>query len=190
VITCIAINTDLGIVASGSADKTCIISSTEGRYIRTLHHKSTVDLVKISNRGDIVTYCFKLSKLYCYDINGRLQKELKVNELTHMLITRDGKFLVTADSNGVLCIRNVEDLDLVEQYEATESKIRSLAFAYGEEGERYLFAGLQEGKLSIFVFDPKPIIARTSENFPTSAIETPSSNYITLIQKVNKINQN
>jgi len=154
IVTAVAVNTDLGVIVSSSKDKTVMQYSTQGKYLRTLYHKEAVDLVKISDTGSIVSYCSNLKQLYLYNINGHLETTLdEVEGLSHLLMTKDGKYLVTGDDNGYVAVRNLENLELVYKFDNSNSSIRSLAFIYEQGLERYLLAGLNDGRLMIFIFD-------------------------------------
>src|SRR5690349_18209603 len=110
--------------------------------MRTLVHQHPVDLVKIANSGSIVSYCSESQQLFLYTVNGQLEAELDgVAGITHMLTTKDGKYLVTGDNTGSLCIRSLlRKLELVHQFKPTDSPIRSLAFTTEQGEEKFVLA--------------------------------------------------
>jgi WD40 repeat protein len=134
-ITCVALSTDFGIVVSGSSDKTCNQYTTEGRFLRTLYHSGQVDIVKISSLGNIVTYCKDTSQLASYgiltnirfklltfkDINGQLEKVSNrgTTKLTCIVLTKDGKHLITGDEIGTIIVRRLYDLEIIREVAGT-----------------------------------------------------------------------
>jgi len=79
------------------------------------------------------------------------------------MMTKDGKFLITGDENGFVCVRSLENLELVNQFDGANSSIRSLAFIFEQGVEKYLLAGLNDGRLMIFIFDPSLWIKEESK---------------------------
>jgi len=153
-VTSVSISTSLGLIVSSSKDKTVMQYSTQGKYLRTLPHQSAVDLVKIADSGSIVSYCSTLKELYLYNINGHL--EAVINEIvgvSHIAVTKDGKYLVTGDESGFVCIRSLDNLQLLYRFDNGNSPIRSITFIFEQGVEKYLLAGLNDGKLMIFIFD-------------------------------------
>lgn len=149
-IVCVAINTDLGIIVSGSKDKTMIQYTTDGRYVRSINHPSSVNIVKISCTGQIISYCHESSLLFSHYINGQPCGKEVANHLCQMLITKDGMHVVTADEDGNIVIRNTDNLEIVKQFENTKGQIRSMTFTYEDDIEKYLLIGSQEGRITIF----------------------------------------
>lgn len=190
-VLCVAVSTDLGIIVTGSQDCTSIQFTIDGKYLRTLYHNNPVTLVKIASFGWIVTYSSAdvihttsnnnsipttkpqaLSVLSLYYLNGTLEGQVNeaVEGITHMLVTKDSKWLVTGHENGSICVRSLfHQLALVHTFEGTRSRIRSLTFimptpeelaAVGgastqatNSKEKYVVAGLQDGKIVIFLWD-------------------------------------
>lgn len=155
-INCVAVSTEMGIVLSGSQDKTCMQYTLEGKYLRSLYFNSPVTLVHISTNGELIIYCAELAQLYLYHTNGKHLRTISgAKKLTQLKSTRDAKYLVTGDSSGTVFVRKIEDLSTIHQFESSGSDITSLAFIYDEtQVERYLVAGFKEGQLTIFVFSP------------------------------------
>lgn len=193
-VLCVAVSTDLGIIVTGSQDCTSIEYTTDGKYLRTLYHNNPVTLVKIASFGWIVTYSSAIATqqdsssnnnsfnnnsnqsigavLSLYYVNGTLEGQVQegVAGITHMLVTRDSKWLVTGHENGSICVRSMfHQLALVHTFEGTRSRIRSLTFimptqeelaTFGgactqatNSKEKYVVAGLQDGKIIIFLWD-------------------------------------
>jgi len=74
--------------------------------------------------------------------------------ISHLVVTKNAKYLITGDDNGFICVRNLDNLELIYQFDSANSAIRSVAFIYEQDVEKYLLAGLNDGKLMIFIFDP------------------------------------
>jgi hypothetical protein len=92
--------------------------------------------------------------LNLFNINGSLKSAASTaSVLTQMLITKDGKHLVTGDEAGVVCVRKVQDLSMVHQGEGAGSAVRSMTFVLDDGKEKYVLAGLQDGRLVIFLFN-------------------------------------
>jgi len=148
----------MGIVVTGSRDKTCIEYTLEGEYLRTLSEKKRVDLVVIGSSGQIVTYSPETFELSSYDVNGILESNIKeIKNCNHLLVTKDSKFVVHSVNNTTILIRSlVAPMDIVHSFEidsTAKSKIVSLSLVIEEEVEKFLLAGTDDGVLSIIPFN-------------------------------------
>ncbi len=80
-----------------------------------------MDLVKITLQGQIVTYCNEILLLSIYDINGKLEKQETVQrKLTAMIISKDGKYLITGDEVGAVVVRRTTGLEVVRGFEGND----------------------------------------------------------------------
>lgn len=155
----------MGIVVTGSKDKTCIEYTLEGEYLRTLSEKKRVDLIVIGSSGQIVTYSPETLELSSYDVNGVLESNVKdIKNCNHLLVTRDSKYIVHSINNTTILVRSlVAPMDVVHSFEidsSGKSKVISLSFVSEEDSDKFLIVGTDEGALSIIPFNPSNWIVK------------------------------
>jgi WD40 repeat protein len=110
-ITSVAINIELDIAVSGSKDGTCILHTLRrGKYVRTIYHpkRFPIRLLVISNQGHIVLYSQEDLMINLYTINARFITSVELSErLNHMMVTRNGEYLITGSEKGTVVIRKL-----------------------------------------------------------------------------------
>jgi len=162
-VTCVAVNSDLDIVVSGSKDGSCIIhTARKGRYVRSIYpaghdpNEGTCQLISmrwigISSEGYIVTYSLTDLMLHLFTINGRHLTSVDTNErLYAMMFSSDGQHLVTGGDRKIVMIRTVHDLKVIHRFKAVGSVIRSIATT---PNEQHLLVGLQTGHILIYALN-------------------------------------
>eukprot|EP01113_Clastostelium_recurvatum_P032618 TRINITY_DN4216_c0_g1_i3.p1 TRINITY_DN4216_c0_g1~~TRINITY_DN4216_c0_g1_i3.p1 ORF type:complete len:2476 (+),score=625.81 TRINITY_DN4216_c0_g1_i3:3-7430(+) len=155
IITCVAVNSDLDIVASGSRDMTCIVHTLyDGRYLRTLTHDAPLSRVLVSREGDIACYSRDSGMLRLYTINGTLLGSVvSFSLLEAILFSANGKYLVTGTSAGqdAIVVRStLPGLEILHQFEC-DVGVRSLVLVCDD---KFLMAALQDGRVNMFEFTP------------------------------------
>lgn len=70
------------------------------RYIRSMKHYGTVEMVKVSSQCQIiVSYC-STSRLYVHTLNGKLLRWIETEKIFDMKLTTEN-YLVTGGTRGV-----------------------------------------------------------------------------------------
>lgn len=116
-VTCIAVNSAMDVVVSGSKDGTMIVHELKrGRYIRTisLPSRSVVSLLELSTLGDIVALCREDMRLYRYSINGRLLKSVDVSAerpavMMPYYLRGYGELLISGGERGSVFVRSFDE---------------------------------------------------------------------------------
>jgi hypothetical protein len=62
-------------------------------------------------------------------------------------LSRDVQLIASGSEDGLLVLRRLHDLKVVQRFEPVMSSITSIAFSYEQE---YLFVGTSSGHLTIF----------------------------------------
>lgn len=124
-VSCVAVNTELDVVVSGSDDGTVIVHSLrEGTYTRTIligvspttrqpstsgdtsSSRRRVHWVCVTKEGYVVVYVIDEHLLCTYTINGRQVARKDVRErLYAFLPSEDGQVLVTGGENCLIVFR-------------------------------------------------------------------------------------
>jgi WD40 repeat protein len=154
-IQCVVVSSDLDIVVSGSRDGTCIIHTLRRpKYVRSLYIGTPVDLLRLSKEGDVISFCTMTHTLWAHTINGTLLGMVEVGPIDAIAIDTQGRYLVTGSHNGgdaAVLIRALRTgLPILHQFDS-DVGIRALTFTCDD---KYLMAGLEDGRLSIFDFNP------------------------------------
>jgi len=147
-VSCIDINPDWDIIVSGSQDKTVAIHSLRtGKYIRSLAHAGTVEMVKVSTKSQVVVSYCSSSRLYVHSLNGKLLRVIETEKIFDMKLTTEN-YLVTGGTRGVK-VYVLPDLEVVHEFRSATT-IRTIAFV---SRERFLLVGLEDGLMVIIRFD-------------------------------------
>jgi WD40 repeat protein len=160
-ITAVKLHSDLDIAVSSSSRGVCLVHTlTKGRLIRALSlpadRDSTIDLIQISREGLIVLYSSACRTLWLFSLNGQLlaqrsqDEDIDVTEhgryvISTMLLTKNGKFLITAGDKHVT-VWSMHDLSIVHRYDPVSENVVAINFAHDE---RALLVALQNGQLTI-----------------------------------------
>jgi len=152
-VNSVAMSTEFDILVSGLKDKTVMIHTLiKGKYVKSLYHPSSVDLVAISKKGPgyIVAFCCEGSHLFSYSTNGKLLSTCKVPvKVNSILLTDDGRFLILGGES--ILVVHTHSLEFLHTYESS-SRILSLALVHKK---LHLLASLEDGRISIFPFSTK-----------------------------------
>ena len=104
-VTSLDASIELDVVVSGSRAGHIIVHTLrDGRFAWSTRHTGTISLLRISPAaaGAIVAYSKERHTLYLHSVNGRLLAQAEVHDSLHdLVITRDGKHLVTAGKNTI-----------------------------------------------------------------------------------------
>ncbi|KAJ5068656.1 beach domain-containing protein lvsc [Anaeramoeba ignava] len=151
-VNCVDISTNLDVVVSGSKDGTVIIHTlNQGKYVRSIFdpQKNPIDLLSLSSEGHIVMFSEKNSSLSVYSINAKLLCSKKlVSHLNCWVISKDSEFLLVGTKKGNLEVLYLHNLEVYHSFFLGHS-ISAITLS---ENERYLLAGLENGKLFIGCF--------------------------------------
>lgn len=165
-ITCVAINNDLDMVVSGSKDKTCIIHTLNGKYVKSINlpDNHSIDLISLPSTlplvqsdineksvpmiayNNIVIYSSSAQSIFLYSINGKLLKSVKSKIKVACMIIVMSRFLIYGGGNRVI-VRNLYDLSLVKEYKIQSGEVVSVDVT---NDSHQMFVGLNTGKLLIF----------------------------------------
>ncbi|KAF0852430.1 conserved mitochondrial BEACH domain-containing protein [Andalucia godoyi] len=150
-VTCVAVNEELDLVVSGSEDGSLMLHSLiKGRYIRSLYHpnRCAVDLLAVSRNGDIVFYSKLDFCMFAYSINGQLLKAEDAGECLHAIVlSDDGRYVLTGGISKVLTIRRLHNLEVVYRFPSIDKVITSLEVS---ADQRYVFIGTSEGSIIVY----------------------------------------
>jgi len=160
-VTYVAVSVELDICVSGSIDGTCILHNLRrGQYVRTLclPKSSPIRMVSIAppwgssgGSGYIIVYSQADLTLYLFSINGRLLRSADEHErLNHMIITRDGEFIITGGEKGSVVLRHLHNLKFAHKF-SVQNVVCSLVIT---PDEKHLHVGLDNGKLLIIARPP------------------------------------
>eukprot|EP01116_Phalansterium_solitarium_P018809 TRINITY_DN5106_c0_g1_i2.p1 TRINITY_DN5106_c0_g1~~TRINITY_DN5106_c0_g1_i2.p1 ORF type:complete len:2201 (-),score=900.22 TRINITY_DN5106_c0_g1_i2:184-6786(-) len=158
-VTCVAVNANCGVIVSASKDETCIQSTLDGKYLRSLRPKGVVELVAISDAGNVFLYSPSQAQLYVHDVNGSVEASVdSLPGVSHLLLTSDSQYLVLAQG-AVISIRQAPTWHVVRELDVPANSksafdVCSLAFTRDGARERFLIAGLQDARLAVFPFSP------------------------------------
>lgn len=163
-ITCLDVSNDLDMVASGDTDGYCILHTfAEGHYVRTIPYPgklpACIDLIKICPMvGHVVMHSNKDGMLHLFSCNGALLASVDTKDhLRSMLITPDGKYIVTGGRNKTLVVRRLHDLEELLVFESFQTEIRCLAF-YDQYN---VICGSAGGKIMYCAIDPEALEFRS-----------------------------
>ncbi|XP_013420037.2 neurobeachin [Lingula anatina] len=152
-VTCVAVSTELGLVISGSKDGPCLVHTTNGDLLRSLEPpKSCISpkMLSITREGYIIVNYDK-GNVCLFSLSGKFLRHSEHSDnLWHMILSRDGQYLLTAGERGVVDIWRTHDLNILYSYPQCDSKICSLALSHDQ---KYLMAGMGTGCIVVFNID-------------------------------------
>lgn len=170
-MTCVALNTDVDLVVSGSRDGSCIINSpSRGTYVRSLYHPKQLPITRLvlSRHCSILAYTQEDNTLWLWSVNGQLLKQASFDApllCDLVLLGREPESVLLAGSDRSVSVRLLHSLEIVHRF-CTSSPIRCLAL---EPDDRFMLAGLEDGKLAI------GITAQSTSSASTSTASSPPS---------------
>jgi WD40 repeat protein len=134
-ITCTAVHTGLGIVASTSKTG-CIVHKTQGGFIRALSASpdtDSFDKVLISSQGTILLYSSSDLMLFLFSVNGQLLASADAMERLHAwALTSDNKCVVTGSDRMIVKVRALHNLKTLHTFGQLEAPIYSLTLCAEE----------------------------------------------------------
>jgi len=90
-------------------------------------------------------------QLSCCNINGRHWRAVSLDEyVLSMAISPDGKLIATGSEDGMLVLRRLHDLKVVQRFEPVLSSITAIAFSLEME---YLIIGTSSGHITFFAVE-------------------------------------
>jgi WD40 repeat protein len=153
-VTCVSANAGMDVIVSGSLDGTCIVHTLrKGRYVRSINHPNNypIDLIAVSNSGDIVMYSEKDLSLHMFSINGAAKASSSTAEKLHTMIITSSEHLLTGGDKGHLVIRSLHDLQITYKLPTKNCALVSLALT---PEEQHVLVGLADGSLCTFSLQP------------------------------------
>lgn len=85
------------------------------------------------------------------NVNGRYWRSAVVPSIiTCLVVSPSAEFVVTGDDGGDITVRRLSDLQIVRQFQCTQSAITSLALS---ADEHYVLAGTARGMLHIYILE-------------------------------------
>lgn len=171
-ITCVALNSDLDVVVSGSVNGTlCLHTIRRGDFIRSMSFKSSVRRVVMETSCDCDgTFIVHLAdgQLISCTINGVVLASINCSDNLICMEIQES-VLITGGEAGVVCFRAIHDLSLKHTIDISyHGAVQSLCFTkpdaltFGQSyaatqatsALQYLFVGSDDGMISVIV-DPK-----------------------------------
>ena len=170
-VTCVAASAELDLVASGGADGAVLLHTLRaGRHLRTIvpprsngsnaprrGTPSWVCLVEANaSTARVLVYCSDQLSLSSHGVNAAsnappLATANAAERLHALVVTRDGRFLVSGGEKGAAVVRCVHDLSVWARYDGPGPAITSLRVT----PEECLVAGMADGRLAVWA----PIVA-------------------------------
>ncbi|KAH3765872.1 beach protein [Pelomyxa schiedti] len=148
---CVKEDYDLVVSASHSTAPQCLVHTLRcGNLLHTFPINRPIDQLICTSQGYIVAYQNSISTVSVFSINAQPLCESKVDPLTTLVNTPDGKYLAAANTAGGINVYSVFGLQLVHKYN-TDAVVSALSFV--GEGS-FLIAGLTTGVLVVFVVLP------------------------------------
>jgi len=167
-VTSVVASSELNVVVSGSLGVCMVHDLRKGEYVRTinlLHKDDYVDKIGLDNmQGIIVVFCKPSLTVHVFSINGTLIVSEETERIADMIVTPDGKYIITGGNRKIVTVRNVHDLRVVAKIKV-ESPIFSLAMA----GSRHVLIGVDVGFL---VLHSKAFIPHSSSQSQDSGKAT------------------
>ncbi|KAK9837038.1 hypothetical protein WJX84_000368 [Apatococcus fuscideae] len=160
-VICLAVCTQLDLVVSAAADGNLLFHTlSNGRYIRCLSLPEAVVpalLAAAAGQGMLVAHSWQDLSLHAYTINGRHLVSAEGNErLKAMVVSPDGRFLLTGGCKGFITLRWLHSMEVVLKYDAGRGPITALAVT----AEDCILAGTQDGCMMVFAPDSRRHITR------------------------------
>lgn len=155
-VTCVALNTDVDLVVSGSRDGSCIINSpSRGTYVRSLYHPKGVPISRIllSRLCSILVYTQEDNTLWLWSVNGQLLRQAPLDMSTlndFAMLSREPESVLVAASDRSISVRLLHSLEVVHRF-TTTSPVRCVLI---DPEERFMLCGLEDGKLAIGITEP------------------------------------
>lgn len=153
-ITCVAMNSSLNLVASGSIDGTLILhDSRDGHIVRALESTppgcipSSIELLPKSSL--VVCACGVAGALSVHDVNGAtLAKSLSRHEaFDAFCVTRDERHILIGNRRGDITVRAVHDLSIRAQINVANAGVVSISPVARDE---CLVVGLADGRVCLW----------------------------------------
>ncbi|KAJ5071298.1 beige/beach-related [Anaeramoeba ignava] len=145
----VAISAEYDVVLSGSIDGELIFHSlNKGKYIQSmiLSDHQPISIIKISKEGNIITFSENSNILRLFTINGYLIKEVQSSQNIYSIsITQDSNFIFLGGEKGILEIRKLFNLKMIQKFNLKE-KIYSISII--EKGF-LIIIGLGNGVIKI-----------------------------------------
>ncbi|XP_065556860.1 neurobeachin-like isoform X3 [Artemia franciscana] len=153
IIVCLAVSAEMGLVVSGSQDGHVLVHTTFGDLLRALPVPSGVidpQTVSLSREG-LAVVGYSQGHIVASTVNGQLLKhESHGDNISCVLLTRDGEYLITAGTRGIVEVWRVFSLALLYAYPACEAPIKSLALSHDQ---KFILVGLSNGSVVVFHID-------------------------------------
>ena len=94
-------------MVTGSHDKTIIIHTLKGKFVRSKEHLSPISFVEVSCNGVVIVICEGEQMIYAYTVNMDLIAQVSTNKLLEGSVTEFSRW-----SNGLRsgshCVGEVE----------------------------------------------------------------------------------
>jgi len=156
-ITCVDVNSSIGIIASGSLEGACLLHSISGDLLYSLKGPSVCQhprLISISNIGNIlVNYSDENGYMAMYTSNGKILSHVKLTEQNLAAVfTNDGCFLIAGGFGRSFQVWRSFDLVLLSVFPPCDGSIRALALT---QDQKCMVAGLSTGSIIAMAMDFK-----------------------------------
>jgi hypothetical protein len=146
-VTVVCVSVELDIVVSGAKDGKCIIHSLrKGSQLRSVNPTKQSILQLGVAKDKIVAYSPYDLTLHVLSLNGvSIASGDSKERLSCLVMTRNGKYVITGGNQGSVICRNAQNLEVVARWTA-EAPITSIEMATDEQS---ILVGLEDGRLMI-----------------------------------------
>jgi len=160
-VTCLALSTELDVVASGSQDGLLMLHTLRlGLPVHSIHMHGGVPASLLSldvQQRLIIVHSHQNQMLQTFTVNGRPVTSSQVSEELHALCCSPcGRFLVTGGEGGMATLRWLHSLEAIIRYEIGHGPITALTIT----PEECLLIGSADGSLVLFSPDMRRHITR------------------------------
>jgi WD40 repeat protein len=133
---------------TGSTLESSSASAQQAHLAKLVSFAADGCLVFYSVTWDASSRRFLHPQLSCCSLNARHWRAVALEEyLQCMAVSGDGQLLATGSEGGMLVLRRLHDLKVVQRFEPLMASITSIAFSYEQE---YIFVGTSHGHMVIY----------------------------------------
>ncbi|XP_033105986.1 lipopolysaccharide-responsive and beige-like anchor protein [Anneissia japonica] len=150
-VTCAAVCTELGLVASGSKGGTCLLHTVTGDLLRTLTPPtecSSPRLASMAAETGVILIAYDRGQICAFTINGKYLEMATVSSTINALrMKSEGDYFITGGEGKVVQVWRTHDLQLMYTFPLCDASILALDIAHGQ---RTIIAGMATGSIVAF----------------------------------------
>ncbi|XP_071951821.1 neurobeachin-like isoform X2 [Antedon mediterranea] len=150
-ITCAAVCTELGLVASGAKGGTCLLHTVTGDLLRTLTPPTECTsprLASMAAETGVILIAYDKGQICSFTINGKfLEMAVVSNTINALRMKAEGDYFITGGDGKVVQVWRTHDLQLMYSFPLCDASILALDIAYGQ---KTIIAGMATGSIVAF----------------------------------------